>query len=316
MGAATSKLNKHFPFVISTMMSNNPLIRTKWLKRRFFEKFPDDLRPGPGVAIHRPLQHRDRDAGAAGAVVLPRWLADGDRGVRHGLLPLRHPVRDPDGCAVGVERVHDLLRGDAVRRPRRTSAFPIMTTPLPVVLFVAAGHHRGARQPVPAQDLVPARHAVLRRQLGHVAGGASSRRPTRRSSVDSSRSPACRPPSSRRSTAARRQAMIYLYKGYAFRGFNSHGKALLTLVHNALAGRNEDDVRDHRRRAALQHRRGLELRRRPHAQRAVDHRDAGAVPLRTRRGARHPARRATDSTGSVRSTGWSTPRQANSSAAT
>ena len=37
------------------------------------------------------------------------------------------------------------------------------------------------------------------------------------------------------------QAMIFLYKGYAFRGFNSHGKALLTLVHNALAGRNEDD---------------------------------------------------------------------------
>ena len=46
MGAATSKLNKHFPFVISTMMSNNPLIRTKWLKRKFFEKFPNDLRPG------------------------------------------------------------------------------------------------------------------------------------------------------------------------------------------------------------------------------------------------------------------------------
>ena len=35
--------------------------------------------------------------------------------------------------------------------------------------------------------------------------------------------------------------MIFLYKGYAFRGFNSHGKALLTLVHNALAGRNQDD---------------------------------------------------------------------------
>ena len=35
--------------------------------------------------------------------------------------------------------------------------------------------------------------------------------------------------------------MIFLYKGYAFRGFNSHGKALLTLVHNALAGRNEDE---------------------------------------------------------------------------
>ena len=46
VGAATSKLNRHFPFVISTMMSNNPLVRPRWLKRRFFEKFPDDLRPG------------------------------------------------------------------------------------------------------------------------------------------------------------------------------------------------------------------------------------------------------------------------------
>src|ERR1700761_2406565 len=46
MGAATSKLNKHFPFVISTMMSNNPLFRPRFIKRMFFEKFPDDLRPG------------------------------------------------------------------------------------------------------------------------------------------------------------------------------------------------------------------------------------------------------------------------------
>ena len=46
MGAATSKLNKHFPFVISTMMSNNPMLRPRWIKRRFFEHFPDDLRPG------------------------------------------------------------------------------------------------------------------------------------------------------------------------------------------------------------------------------------------------------------------------------
>ena len=51
LGAATSKLNKHFPFVISTMMSNNPLVRPKWLKRKFFEKFPDDLRPGRLSAI-------------------------------------------------------------------------------------------------------------------------------------------------------------------------------------------------------------------------------------------------------------------------
>ena len=46
-GAATSKLNKHFPFVISVMMSNNPLLRAKAVKRAFFRGYPDDMRPGP-----------------------------------------------------------------------------------------------------------------------------------------------------------------------------------------------------------------------------------------------------------------------------
>lgn len=46
LGAATSKLNRHFPFVVATMMANNPLIRAKWMKRMFFRRFPDDLRPG------------------------------------------------------------------------------------------------------------------------------------------------------------------------------------------------------------------------------------------------------------------------------
>lgn len=54
IGAATSKLNRHFPFVVATMMANNPLVRTKWVKRRFFRRFPDDLRPG---RIPRFLAH-------------------------------------------------------------------------------------------------------------------------------------------------------------------------------------------------------------------------------------------------------------------
>lgn len=46
IGAATSKLNRHFPFVVATMMANNPLVRAKWMKRMFFRGFPDDLLPG------------------------------------------------------------------------------------------------------------------------------------------------------------------------------------------------------------------------------------------------------------------------------
>lgn len=54
MGAATSKLNRHFPFVVSTMMANSPVIRSKWLKRKLFRRYPDDLRPSwiPATFAH------------------------------------------------------------------------------------------------------------------------------------------------------------------------------------------------------------------------------------------------------------------------
>ncbi len=45
LGAATSKLDKHFPFVISTMLANNPFIPSGFLKRSLFKRYPDDLRP-------------------------------------------------------------------------------------------------------------------------------------------------------------------------------------------------------------------------------------------------------------------------------
>ncbi len=53
-GAATSKLNRHFPFVVSIMISNAPLHMSKWLRRRLYRRFPDDLRPGrlAGLLAH------------------------------------------------------------------------------------------------------------------------------------------------------------------------------------------------------------------------------------------------------------------------
>jgi hypothetical protein len=47
-GAATSKLNHHFPYVVAVMTSNNPLLRGNmfnWLKRRFYRDPVNDLRP-------------------------------------------------------------------------------------------------------------------------------------------------------------------------------------------------------------------------------------------------------------------------------
>lgn len=50
-GAATSKLNRHFPFVVSVMITNSPLQRVKALKRAMFTNFPHDLRPSRWAAI-------------------------------------------------------------------------------------------------------------------------------------------------------------------------------------------------------------------------------------------------------------------------
>jgi hypothetical protein len=44
-GAATSKLNHHFPNVVTIMVSNSPLLRVPALKKAMYRDFPDDLRP-------------------------------------------------------------------------------------------------------------------------------------------------------------------------------------------------------------------------------------------------------------------------------
>jgi len=43
--AGFSKLNAHFPTVVAVMVSNSPVLRMGWLRRRMYARFPDDLRP-------------------------------------------------------------------------------------------------------------------------------------------------------------------------------------------------------------------------------------------------------------------------------
>jgi hypothetical protein len=44
-GAASSKLNHHFPFVVSVMISNAPWNRFDFFKRRLWRDYPEDMRP-------------------------------------------------------------------------------------------------------------------------------------------------------------------------------------------------------------------------------------------------------------------------------
>ena len=43
--AGVSKLNHHFPAVVCVMISNSPVVRWQWLRKRMYRHFPTDLRP-------------------------------------------------------------------------------------------------------------------------------------------------------------------------------------------------------------------------------------------------------------------------------
>jgi hypothetical protein len=50
-GAASSKLNHHFPFVVTVMISNTPWNRSKAMKSRLYRKHPEDLLPSEMGAL-------------------------------------------------------------------------------------------------------------------------------------------------------------------------------------------------------------------------------------------------------------------------
>ena len=51
LGAATSKFNRHFPFVVSVMISNTPWNRSRWAKAKLYRDHPEDLIPSRYAAL-------------------------------------------------------------------------------------------------------------------------------------------------------------------------------------------------------------------------------------------------------------------------
>ena len=232
------------------MMSNNPVFRPRLIKRKFFERFPDDLRPGRLSRMARALQHRDRGAGPAGVVLLPRRLADGDRRVRHAVLPLRHPVVDTDGGAAGVERLHDVQRAGAVRRARRAWGWAICRRPLPIVLFVVVAGT------VVLGNLFPRKVSFLpgmRYYAGNWDATLWCVKPSADAKIANGIVSIASMPQAQmeRYYGSPETAQMYRYMGYAFRAFNTHGRAMFTLAHRAMAGHERGRLLADRRRADL-----------------------------------------------------------------
>jgi hypothetical protein len=84
-GAAASKLNHHFPFVIQVMISNTPWNRSRRMKSKMYRDFPEDLRPssqaslgahlGTAWEFGMPLVLLLSDGGTIGTIALVGMLA-------------------------------------------------------------------------------------------------------------------------------------------------------------------------------------------------------------------------------------------------
>ena len=239
LGAATSKLTKHFPFVISTMMSNSPVVRPRALKRAFFEHFPDDLRPG---RLSRALAHVS--TAIEGLVPLVLFFS-------HGGWPTTI-------AAVVMICFHlGILSAIPMGVPLEWNVFMIfcvlflfvghadvgpsaMTNPLPLILLaVMAGV-------VIAGNLFPRKISFLP-GMRYYAGNWDTTlwcvTPSAEAKIGKGVVAIANMPAAQleKFYGSKEAAQIPIYMGYAFRGFNTHGKALFTLAHRAMAGRDEDD---------------------------------------------------------------------------
>ena len=239
LGAATSKLNKHFPFVISTMMSNNPVFRPKFIKRGFFEHFPDDLRPG---RRSRWLAHFS--TAIEGLVPLVLFFSHGGWPTAIAafvMLCFHFGILSSIPMGVPLEwNVFMMFSVLALFVGHASVGLADLTTPLPILLFaVVAGT-------VVTGNLFPRKVSFLP-GMRYYAGNWDTTlwciKPSADEKIAKGVVAIAAMPAAQleKFYGSKEAAQIPMYMGYAFRAFNTHGRALFTLAHRAMAGHSEDD---------------------------------------------------------------------------
>lgn len=239
MGAATSKLNQHFPFVVSTMMSNSPIVRPRWLKRRFFAKFPDDLRPGRPSQI---VAHSATVVELCVPVVLFFFRGGWVTAVAAVIMLCLHLA---------------ILTAIPMGVPLEWNVFMIFGLGVLFVAYADIGFAEAAHPWLPvllfavlvatvvAGNLAPAKISFLP-GMRYYAGNWDTTvwciKPSAAQKISENVvAIASMPQAQMERFYGKDRAQIPLYLGYAFRAMNTHGRALFTLVHRAMADGREED---------------------------------------------------------------------------
>ncbi|ATA29022.1 putative membrane protein [Mycobacterium lepraemurium] len=247
LGAATSKLNRHFPFVISTMLANNPFIPSGPFKRSMFRRYPDDLRSS---ALAGFIAHFSTAVEGLVPLVLscstggwPTALAAFVMIVFHLNILLVFPnILLVFPMSVPLEwhvfMIFGVLWLFVAHAPVGLSS---VADPWPIALLfvVMAGT-------VVVGNLYPRKVSFLP-GMRYYAGNWDTTLWCVRPSADEKirvGAHALGPMQHlqlERLYGSKEETLIPLHLALAFRGMNIHGRALLTLAHRAMADYDEDD---------------------------------------------------------------------------
>jgi hypothetical protein len=237
LGAASSKLNRHFPFVVSVMISNTPWNRSRTAKARLYRRHPDDLVPSryAGLAAHLgtvieftlPLVLLFSKGGTIG------WIAVAGMVIFHLHITSTFPLAVPLEWNLFMIFGLFFLFGHYGDVP-----FSTLDSPLLIAIVIGIG----VVIPV-IGNLMPEKVSFLPAMRYYAGNWATTQWLFRKDSgaeakLDASiRKPAPIVVEQLTRVYDRETAELLLNKGLAFRAMHSHGRGLLGLLPHAV-----DDV--------------------------------------------------------------------------
>lgn len=236
LGAATSKLNKHFPFVVAVMISNTPWNRSRRAKRRLYRSHPDDLRPsreaafaahfGTAVEFSLPLVLLISRGGTLGTIAVV------------GMVIFHIHITSTFPLAVPLEWNLFMIFGTLFLFGHYGDVpFSTLNDPLLIAIIVLSG----VLIPV-IGNLRPDKISFLPSMRYYAGNWATSQWLFRKDGAEARFDralvkPARVPVEQVTKIYGRETAELLLTKGLAFRAMHSHGRALNGLVFRAV-----DDV--------------------------------------------------------------------------
>ncbi|MBS1837610.1 MAG: DUF3556 domain-containing protein [Actinobacteria bacterium] len=238
-GAAVSKVNRHFPFVMAAMQANSPIWRFGHLKRRLHRDFPDDLRPSRLAAA---IAHT---ATVVELVVPAVLLLSGGGWVTTtaGVVMIAFHLGIISSFPMGVPLEWNVfmiwgvvtlfLAHPGLDLASLTQPWLVAALVVAIVAIVVYG------------NLVPSRVSFLASMRYYAGNWAATFWCFRGDALDRLDAGVVKATALPHQQLARiygseQEALVPLHMGYVFRGFHTHGRALWTLVARACGSSHED----------------------------------------------------------------------------